>query len=316
MLSYKHMHMDISDTISADDDLRHKYFKICYEFIISNIFDEDYIIKLIDSNFLESILNCNNKIKKIYDFCEKYKSKMNKKCTNCKNYLEQPDICNICGEETTFQQFSSLVEQHFKNFYSNVRNQRVKHDPNKHCEIWLLQLQGKENVNITTENFNKIIRVAKEWYKHNSNVELSCEIIRKWLKTLSLTAYNPHVTWLRIQIYFECDTKSYLNRNYDLSNNELIKILEYFNKITAEYSSLLKEPKFLQMLQKKTICNILYYPYFIAKILPFVIDDKDRLSTLLSNIHFLNKITLAKNEYIWKEICTRLNYIYTSLSSV
>jgi hypothetical protein len=51
MLSYKHMHMDISDTICGNDDLRHKYFNICYEFIISNIFDEDYIIKLIDSNF-------------------------------------------------------------------------------------------------------------------------------------------------------------------------------------------------------------------------------------------------------------------------
>jgi hypothetical protein len=217
----------------------------------------------------------------------------------------------------TYQQHTSCIEDHFKKHYSNVYNQRAKHNPNKHCETWLLQLQGKETVNITTENFNKIIGLAKEWFhQNNASVELSCEIIRKWLKSLSLTVYNPHIPWLRKQIHYACDIQRYSNDSYDLSNDEIATILHHFNKIVVEFSHLTKEPGFFKMLEKKRIYNVLYCPYFFARILPFVIDDRTRLKILLSNIHFQSKTTLAKNDYIWKELCNRLNYVYRPLSSL
>jgi len=206
------------------------------------------------------------------------------------------------------------IENSYKKYYSSVFNQRaIKHNPNKYCKNWLLQLQGKERVNISSENFNKIINLAQQWFNHDKGLEntlqcgtsneVSCIIIRNFLKYLLLTKYNPHITWLRKQIEYACDIKGY---SYELTNDERYKILEYFNEIVTQFSYLISKHK---------IHNIIYYPYFIARILTLVIHDQNRLNILLSNVHFQKKVTIVKNENIWKELCGKLNYEYIPLSS-
>lgn len=298
------------------------------------MFDDNYAVKLIDSKFLENILYTNNGqmnlLNNIYNACLKFNNVANvkKTCTNCgaEDSIEDAaiygnnstdydtSICNNCGMDClSDSEYSICIEDSYKKKYSCSFNQKVKkHNPNKHCEIWLSQLQGKENVNMSSENFNKLINLANKWINQNNGekVELSCPVIRKWLKCLSLTNYNPHITWLRIQIESICKINGH---SYELTADENIKILDYFSEIVDEFINITQDPKILQNLKKKKIHNILYYPYCIVRILTFVIKDKNRLNILLSNVHFQNKITLMKNEYIWKEICGRLGYTYSVL---
>lgn len=262
--SYEYFHKNILTFLNNNTNnvLKNDYFKIFHNHIIDNVFNEDYIVKLIDSKFLESILNSNidnymiNLINNIYTHCIKQNNiQLNKKCSNCDSEIYNTYICDTCGMEFTN---SSIIriEDFYKKKYSCSFNQKIKkHNPNKHCEIWLLQLQGKETVNISSENFNKIINLAKKWFNQNNNVELSCVVIRKWLKCLSLTNYNPHITWLRKQIENICNAQqlSYMvkKHSYDLTNDEIIKILEYFNEIITQFTFLIQEPKILQILKKK-----------------------------------------------------------------
>lgn len=223
---------------------------------------------------------------------------LNRRCSNCENnIIDECNICNVCGFEIIDNNIN-YVEEQFRKYYSQ---QRVRYAPNKLFERWLLQLQGKENVNISSANFNKILSLAKNWLNENTDKELSCAIIRQWLKDLSLTKYNSHITWLRIQIESECNIKSH---SYELSNYERVEILSYFNKISAEFFNVSKAH------------NLLHYSYLIARILPFVIQDKKRLNVLLSNMHFnLTINTFVKNDNIWRIICERLNYQYIPLSN-
>ncbi len=126
-----------------------------------------------------------------------------------------------------------------------------------------------------------------------------------------MTIYNPHITWLRIHIESICNIKSH---SYELTNEEVVKILEYFNNIVSLFSNIIQDPNILLILKRKKIHNILYYPYCIVRILSFVIEDKERLNILLSNVHFQNKVTLSKNEFIWKELCKKLDYEYVPLT--
>jgi len=149
-----------------------------------------------------------------------------------------------------------------------------------YCKNWLLQLQGKESVNISSESFNRILEFAKK----SPDQQLSCTVIRGWLKRLSLSKYNSHITWLRKEIESACNIKS---QSYELTNEEITVILNYLSEI-------------FQSLKSKKIR--LHYPFLLAKILPLAIKDKSRLDILLSNIHFQNEKTLAKNEHIWRQI--------------
>ena len=108
---------------------------------------------------------------------------------------------------------------------------------------------------------------------------------------------------MRKEIESAYDIKGY---SYELTNNEVIETLGYFKNIIDIY------PKIIQEIEIK-LQNGLYYPYYIAKILSLVIQDTDRLNTLLSNIHFQSKTILNRNEYIWKEICKHLQYEYSPL---
>lgn len=310
---YKEFHKNILSTINNNNYLNDLYFRIFHTYIIHNIFDNNYFIMLSSSKFLDILLNSNidsdkyNLIQNIYKY--NVKNEIENKCFNCNNIISLCDtFCKICGAELNNIIY---IEESYKKTYSFVFNQKIKkHNPNKHCEIWLLQLQGKENITISSENFKRLINIAEKWINQNNQLELSCVIIRKWLKCLSLTHYNSHITWIRIQIESVCNIKGY---SYDLTNEEIIKILEYFNEIILQFPIIISNNKILQHLKKKKIHNMIYYPYCIVRILHFVINNKKRLNILLSNVHFQNKITLSKNEFIWKEICNILNYNYIPL---
>jgi hypothetical protein len=237
----------------------------------------------------------------MYTYRSRY-SKMTK-CSNCASDIGTDDgFCNVCGME--FLDTGIIcVEDLYKKNYSCLFDQKPrKHNPYVYCKSWLLKLQGKESVNISSENFTKILELANSWINQNNNQELSCTIIRNWLKRLSLTKYYTHVTWLRKEIESACNINGH---SYDLSSEEMEQILNHFREVITEFSNIREAS---EILQKKRVHNIPSYPYFIVKILSLIIRDKDRLKILLSNVHFQCEKTHAKNENIWKLLCKKLNY--------
>ena len=115
---------------------------------------------------------------------------------------------------------------------------------------------------------------------------------------------------IRKQIESKCSIKTY---SYELSNYDENKILDHFKTIIDLYPIIKREPKVLEIFKSRKISNNLNYPYLIATILAIVIHDKNRLATLLSNIHFQSESILVKNDYIWKELCKQLHYEYLPL---
>ncbi len=93
-------------------------------------------------------------------------------------------------------------------------------------------------------------------------------------------------------------------------------MLQHLKEIIEFYPKIKRKPEVLKLFKRRKIQNNLYYPFFIVRILSLVIPDKNRLSTLLSNIHLQSKSILVRNEYIWKEICKQLRYEYLPLEKI
>src|SRR6266516_1921313 len=211
----KSIHRNIVSILSCvDKNLKDMYFRFFYEFIISNTFNNEYVTELTNSNFLETI----------------------------KNHTKDSNIIR-------------QINEFHKNIYSYTFHQRINiHNRRKYCEKLLIQLQGRERVNISSENFNKII--TRAGIRFSFNTKLSCDIIRKWLKSLSLSKYNSHVTWLRIQIESAYGIE---NNSYELSNYEVNKILDHFKTIIDLYRIMKLEPKVLENFKSRKIPNNLNY---------------------------------------------------------
>src|SRR6266516_2637381 len=285
---YESIHKDIFHILTrVEENYKDKYFKLFYKFIISNAFNYDYISELSNSNFLESIKNQTEDssiidlINEVNNIILKVKKQTNK-CNNCQSEIEDYSICMTCGFES--EDYSIYIEKSFENKYSHPYQRLNIHNPNKYYKTWILQLQGKEMVKISSENFNKILNLAKIWFC--SNTELPCDIIRKWLKSLTLSRYNSHTTWLRKEIESACGINS---SSFDLTNNEINEILELLEEIIVFYPKIKQEPEVLKLFKRRKMQNNLYYPFFIVRILSLVIPDRNRLSILLSNIHFQSK---------------------------
>ena len=75
------------------------------------------------------------------------------KCNNCDSNVDSTlTTCSTCGMELLDNSII-CIEDSYKKYYSYpCRQKQIKHNPNKYCKKWLLQLQGKESVNISTED--------------------------------------------------------------------------------------------------------------------------------------------------------------------
>src|SRR6266516_4671250 len=290
--SYESIHRNIVNILTTfEQNLKDKYFEIFYKFIINNTFNDEYVTELTNSNFFETIKNQTrdtNIMKQINNIdlnvCNNVK--LSKKCGNCQGEIDDTTLCLRCGFE--FDDYNICIEKSFVTKYSYPYQKINIHNPNKYYETWILQLQGKETVKISSENFIKILNLAKIWF--SSNTELSCDIIRKWLKSLSLSKYNSHITWLRKEIESTCGINSY---SFELTNNEINEILEHLKEIIELYPKIKQEPEVLKLFKRRKIQNNLYYPFFIVRILSLIIPDRNRLGILLSNIHFQSKSILV-----------------------
>lgn len=316
---YDHVHKYILEVITAVykkhtdgslvGDFTHYYVTHFHTMIHQNQFDDKYIQKLSTYDVLSRLTKlaedcgCVNTISynALFNFMTKYSRKL--ECENCKSVMSKDDIvCSECGCSTkTF--YSNTVPKNGYNSYYAFGNQ--KHSPLKHCELWLLHIQGKEHVTISHENLISLFKLAESDYS-TCNGEFTCNVIRSYLKKLHITRYNPNISWIRKCI------ENHLNitRNdhyYDFTQNEIHDILLIFNQILAQYNILRSDSNVLAQLNLKSIHN-LYYPYYLVKILQLVIIDEERLAFMLSNIHIQSPKTMLKNETLWILMRAKLSF--------
>src|SRR6266516_4968014 len=167
--SYEGIHKDLFYILISFKEnsasLRDMYFKLFYEFIINNTFSNEYITELTNSNFLETIknqtndsniINLINEVNTIVTNID-YLQKQTKECGHCQGQIDNAGMCMTCGFECEDSNSNIRIEEFHKNIYSYPFHQRINiHNPRKYCEKLLIQLQGRERVNISSENFNKI----------------------------------------------------------------------------------------------------------------------------------------------------------------
>jgi len=93
-MSYEEYHREIVNCLSTAE-LRHKYFKLFYDNMITKVFDESYITKLINSRFLEHF-DHTSELQDIKEFCSKFSEKVERKCLKCNSLLTEESICQTC----------------------------------------------------------------------------------------------------------------------------------------------------------------------------------------------------------------------------
>lgn len=194
-------------------------------------------------------------------------------------------ICYSCGNT---QKMYGIVFEDEQFFYQE--GQRTKHgryDPTKHCKFWVDRIQARENVDIP----KKVISAIKRCIKRD-NIwldQITCPMIRTYLKSLKLTSYNDHVPYIRKLITGK--------EPKQLTDSELKLIFVYFSIVIQVYNQTKPDDK----------PNCPYHPFFIYKIIEHILqNDHARRKDIMSCIHLQSRETLIENDKIWKRICKEI----------
>ncbi len=271
------------------------------------------------NKFMKFIENENiiSKIKRIYTYCTKlhkmydaqdqeisisfkkyntlnidieYNDKMYDVCILCKYPLvieakTSEFVCKKCG---TVEKMYGVVFEDEQLFYQEgQRTKNGKYDPSKHCKFWVDRILARENID--DNKFKDAVKAVKLCRKRdNIRIEqLSCEMIRSYLKELHLTIYNDHVPFIRKKI-----------TNIEpaqLTDHELMLVHVYFSRVIQIFNRIKTSNK----------PNCPYHPYFIYKIIEQILKGNEHASRrkeILSNIHLQSRDTLIENDCIWIQI--------------
>jgi hypothetical protein len=295
----------------------HYYLAHFYTMIHQSRFDDEYIRKLSIYDVLSRLTKlaedcgCVDTISYnvLFNFMTEYSRKL--ECVNCNTVMSEHDIdCSECGCSTRLL-YSNVIPRVGYNAHYAFGNK--KHNPIKHCELWLSHLQGQEHVAMSHEDLISLVTLAESDYSA-CNGEFTCKVIRSYLKKLHITCYNPHISWIRKYIENRLNiTRD--KRYYDFTENEIHEILSMFNQILTQHNTLRSDSNILAQLNRKSINN-LCYPYYLVKIMQIVIVDEERLAFMLSNIHTQSQKTTLKNDMFWMLMRPKLSFSRPTSSSL
>jgi hypothetical protein len=205
-------------------------------------------------------------------------------------------ICTNCG--LSKELYGTVFEDDQFYYQEGQRTKHGTYDPSKHCRFWVERIQARE----TTEIPELIITNIKKcilYDKIKNKNQVTCVLLRKYLRYTRNSKYNEHVPLIRKIITGIIPPQ--------LTDYEMQLIHIYFDKVIHIFEEI-KPPQ-------KTNCP--YHPYFIYKIIEQIMKtDKDKLrkSKILSCIHLQSRSTLVTNDSLWYLICvhiTEFNYLPT-----
>jgi hypothetical protein len=198
---------------------------------------------------------------------------------------EMDCVCPKCG--ITIILYGSCIDESVLsgNYYNKAKYPR--HHPNKHCKLWIGRIQAWNGPEINQAVFDKISECIK---RDNVNTKkIKCNQMRMYLKECKLTKYNNFVPYIRKIITGTSPPQ--------LGTAELNELYFLFNKISSTLKKTCPER------------NISYYPFFIYKILDFILLDGVRKSRILECIHLQSVHTINIADGIYKSICEEINDI-------
>lgn len=197
-------------------------------------------------------------------------------------------VCHTCGNTAKLDGVVFEDEQFF--YQEGLRTKHGKYDPTKHCKFWVDRIQAKE----TTDIPQRVIHAIKQrvindriWLE-----DLTCPMIRGYLKILKLTQYNDHVS-LILKLITGVEPEQ-------LTDSERKLVYIYFARVIQIYNRIKPSDK----------PNCPYHPFFIYKIIEQILKGskhRHRRRNILSCIHLQSRETLIENDNIWKLICEEIS---------
>lgn len=192
-------------------------------------------------------------------------------------------ICYECGNTEKLYGIVFEDEQFF--YQEGQRTKHGKYDPIKHCRFWLERIQAKENYEVPKHVLRKIRSCIQRDSIFMENV--TCPIIRGYLKECKLTEYNDHVPLIKKKVTGI--------QQVQLTDYEFRLVCVYFRQVIQIYNAIKPDDK----------PNCPYHPFFIYKIIEQKLKSNTqrlRKIAILDNIHLQSRETLIENDRIWERI--------------
>lgn len=192
-----------------------------------------------------------------------------------------------------------------------------KYDPNGHLSKWIDKIQAKEDYQFPQEIITAIDDIAVREFTRDGRVRpmtnLKCETVRKWLQHHRFTDAYDHAPLLRKII---SSTHGHAIVPPELTPEERQDILVECSLSLREFGNVIRDPDLLRRLEKDRVRNKFYYPYVLWQIINLRIKDERKRRKLLECIHLQSDKTLRNNDIIWKVICEKRGYRYTTATNI
>lgn len=226
----------------------------------------------------------------LVDIDESFENNKSDFCPKCQVVYDIEEktaefTCKLCGH---IEKMYGVVFEDEQFFYQEgQRTKHGKYDPIKHAKFWLDRIQGKETTEIPESVINAVKRCIRrdQLWIH----DVTCEVVRSYLKQTKNTNYNNHVVLIR-KIITGVEPEQ-------LTDHEIRLIYMYFGISTQKFNQLKGD-------SRKNNCP--YHPFFIYKIIEQVLRDapySSRRKNILSCIHLQSRDTLIENDKMWFDIC-------------
>jgi hypothetical protein len=192
--------------------------------------------------------------------------------------------CELCGKTKIL--YGTVFED---NQFYNQEGQKTKHgsyDPNRHFKFWMDRIQAKENKTFPKAHLEEIETIIRR--DGYVMVDITCDLMRKFLKESHLSCYNDHVPLLVKLITGKIPPQLTFNENRVFAMK--------FNKIMTIYHTIVAVTE-----DKKG--NRPYYPYFIRKIAEQEFACNTEKLKILDYIHLQSGDTVTRHDKIYEIIC-------------
>ncbi len=223
--------------------------------------------------------------------------------------LKEYTLCNLCKTEMIIfpaesemrcpnENCSFVVSLKGMTFDDTIHSssdansiKRGSYETSRHCKFHLDRIMGIKNPNIPQRVLDKI----EDWLKTNGvklRKTFRPKMCRRCLKDIKETQYNEFVPYI-------CQKITGISPER-LFQEEINLVIIYFDKAATAF-------KEINGMDERA--NLKYYPFFIFKILETILNepkDKERLMSIVENIHFQQEKTIISNDKIWDKICEKV----------
>ncbi len=201
-------------------------------------------------------------------------------CESCKSIMIETEnqlVCTMCGHVKNLVGLSSQMIK-----MPNKSNQNGTNKYYKECMNYII---GKPTDKVPSHIFITL----KDRFMREGMKEISCDIIRKYLKKLkggfSYYKYSPYIR------------NSIVNETILEPNTEEDNLLSYYFEKILEWH--LK-------LRSKDMRNKIY-GFFIYKLIDLLIIDTKKRRLWMEGIHLPKEKTRIRNDLLWMNICKSMS---------